>query len=564
MWSSPSVDFIGVDAYWPLGDWRDGRDHLDAQEARSIYDRAFLSRRVSSGPDFDWFYASEADRAAQIRTPITDGAYGKPWVFRAKDLVGWWSNPHKERVGGVETATTAWTPRSKPIWLVEIGCPAVDRGANQPNVFPDPKSSESAAPHFSRDTRDDLMLIAANEAILAHFDPAHPLFVAADNPVSPIYGGRMVEPSRIHAWAWDARPFPAFPFSRAWSDAANWAKGHWLTGRVESAPLDRLVADHRRRHGRRPDDDRRARGRRPSRRLRDRPADVAARPIEPLMALFGFDARTRAGQIDFIARDHYAVTALADDESRPRPRRRDHRADARAGDRTAARGVDHDHRRRGRFPPRHGRLARRIGASRRETRNDLAAVMQTGEAQRRLDALLYDFWAARDRASFPCRRRVGADARRPRDAAGDHRQGLPHRAHRRRRSPPHRGARDRSRDLRRDARRTDRDAPRRASSSPEAPARRNARSRRGSRRRRRAHACRRLRRSWPGPVAIWREGRRRVRPFRTLARCAIVGGRSIRCRRGRSGRIDRAPSPRVPHAGRRAVGVQRARDARRR
>ena len=43
----------------------------------------------------------------------------------------------------------------KPIWFTELGCPAVDRGANQPNVFVDRKSSESAVPHFSSGMRSD-------------------------------------------------------------------------------------------------------------------------------------------------------------------------------------------------------------------------------------------------------------------------------------------------------------------------------------------------------------------------------------------------------------------------
>ena len=46
-------------------------------------------------------------------------------------------------------------PQSKPIWFTELGCPAVDRGSNQPNVFFDPKSSESFVPYFSRGWRDD-------------------------------------------------------------------------------------------------------------------------------------------------------------------------------------------------------------------------------------------------------------------------------------------------------------------------------------------------------------------------------------------------------------------------
>ncbi len=28
-------------------------------------------------------------------------------------------------------------PFSKPIWFTELGCPAIDKGANQPNVFID-------------------------------------------------------------------------------------------------------------------------------------------------------------------------------------------------------------------------------------------------------------------------------------------------------------------------------------------------------------------------------------------------------------------------------------------
>jgi hypothetical protein len=32
LWSDPNIDMIGIDCYWPLSDWRDGFDHLDARE----------------------------------------------------------------------------------------------------------------------------------------------------------------------------------------------------------------------------------------------------------------------------------------------------------------------------------------------------------------------------------------------------------------------------------------------------------------------------------------------------------------------------------------------------
>lgn len=236
LWASSAIDAIGIDYYAPLADWRDEADHLDAADASSIHDRGYLKSNVNAGESYDWYYADDAARAAQDRTPITDGI-GKPWMYRAKDLWNWWSRPHVERVGGIEVGATGWVPKSKPIWLTEAGCPAVDKGANQPSVFPDPKSSENFYPYFSNGSRDDLMQRRYCEALLEAFDPANGL-----NPVSPLYGGRMIDVSAIHLWTWDARPYPVFPAaSDVWADAANWQTGHWLTGRLGGAPLDALM-----------------------------------------------------------------------------------------------------------------------------------------------------------------------------------------------------------------------------------------------------------------------------------------------------------------------------------
>ncbi|WP_108485417.1 baseplate multidomain protein megatron [Oceaniglobus ichthyenteri] len=238
LWADPAIDFIGIDNYMPLSDWRDGFDHADAQEGwPAIYDRAYLQGNISGGEGFEWFYASAADRTAQVRTPITDGTAGKPWVFRNKDLRAWWSNPHYDRPGGVESgAPTAWVPQSKPIWFTELGCPAIDRGTNQPNVFFDPKSSESFTPHFSRGWRDDAIQRAYLEATYLFWS------TQANNPVSSVYGGRMVHVSECAAWTWDARPYPYFPeLTEVWADGPNWRLGHWLTGRLGAVSLAALV-----------------------------------------------------------------------------------------------------------------------------------------------------------------------------------------------------------------------------------------------------------------------------------------------------------------------------------
>ncbi len=238
LWSDANIDFVGIDNYLPLSDWRDGFNHADALEGwPAIYDRAYLQSNIAGGEGFDWFYASAADRSAQIRMPITDGAAGKPWVFRPKDIRAWWTNPHFNRPGGVESAlATAWVPQSKPIRFTELGCPAIDRGTNQPNVFFDPKSSESFTPYFSRGWRDDAIQRAYLEASYLHWgDPAH-------NPISAVFGGRMVHVPECAAWTWDARPYPFFPeLTDVWTDGPNWRLGHWLTGRLGAVSLAALV-----------------------------------------------------------------------------------------------------------------------------------------------------------------------------------------------------------------------------------------------------------------------------------------------------------------------------------
>lgn len=244
LWARPSIAGVGIDAYMPISDWRDSDlagDNPDG--ALGPYDPAALRAAVGRGEGYDWHYASPADRQARVRTTITDGA-GKPWIYRYKDLIGWWSNAHYNRVAGVELpAPTAWVPAGKRIWFTEIGCPAIDKGPNQPNVFVDPKSSESFVPYFSDGGRNDLAQARYLTAQLDHWDTSSASFRQEDNPISPVYGLPMVDPERIYVWCWDARPFPAFPLAmNVWSDGGNWLLGHWLNGRLEGAEIGDLLA----------------------------------------------------------------------------------------------------------------------------------------------------------------------------------------------------------------------------------------------------------------------------------------------------------------------------------
>ena len=92
LWSDANIDFIGIDNYMPLSDWRDGFDHADASLAPAIYDRAYLQSNITGGEGFDWFSARDACQLAggdqrRLRRTDPDG-YGR--VLRRRD----WRRTH--------------------------------------------------------------------------------------------------------------------------------------------------------------------------------------------------------------------------------------------------------------------------------------------------------------------------------------------------------------------------------------------------------------------------------------------------------------------------------------
>jgi hypothetical protein len=400
LWSDANIDAVAIDWYPPITDWRDGIDHADAQVFDGPYDRAMFAARIAGGEAYDWYYANDADRAAQVRSPITDGAANKPWVFRKKDLVSWWSNPHFARNSGVEQALpTAWTPGSKPIWLLELGCPAVDRGANGPNVFPDPKSSENALPAFSRGMRDDLVQARALEGSLDRFDPSAPGFLAAANPEATLYAGRMVDPSRVYLWCWDARPFPAFPLhADRWADVANHETGHWLNGRLEGAPIDDLLKAIVGEFDAAPTLTCSAEGFIDGYVI-DRPMSARS-AIEPLADVFAFDSIVSLDQPQFRRRPsrHAAVLdvdALAVDDRIDRPLKTRAQDSELPGAVTLA-FIDPDPE----YRQGSVRAAVANSGSSREATLEIAAAMSRQQALHRAQVMLTEIRAARDAIEF--------------------------------------------------------------------------------------------------------------------------------------------------------------------
>ncbi|MCB4768911.1 glycoside hydrolase/phage tail family protein [Ancylobacter sp. Lp-2] len=395
LWASPAIDFIGIDWYAPLADWRDGDAHLDAANFESGYDTAYLAGNVAGGEGFDWYYADETARVSQTRLPITDGAYGEPWVFRQKDIAAWWASAHHERIGGVRQAgPTAYVPGAKPVRLTEIGCAAVDKGANRPSVFPDPKSVENGLPPFSSGRRDDLIQRRHLEGSLDAMATD-----AVNPPAAGLPGGRMIEPGGIYAWTWDARPFPAFPLATdIWADGANWATGHWLTGRLGAAPLAETCAAIAADAGV-PELDASALRGVVDGYVVDRPMSVRA-ALEPLGQAFGFDLmetgeglalRPRGGRVRAELTDEDFLTG--DDVPAPSFTR------GSEGDLPLSVTIGFvdalaDYRRAT------GASRRLAGAARAETSLDLALATHDGLAAGLAEMRLQDAWASRESVRF--------------------------------------------------------------------------------------------------------------------------------------------------------------------
>lgn len=323
-------------------------------------------------------------------------------MFRYKDLKSWWTNPHYNRIAGVEATTaTPWVPQSKPFWFMEIGCPAVDKGANQPNVFVDPKSSESVLPFYSSGARDDLMQRRLLQAIIESHDPEHVGYITTSNPVSALTNQRMIDMSRMHVYAWDARPYPAFPNNEeTWLDAGHWRVGHWINGRTASAPVPGLVARLLQDFGFTDFEARNLTGTAAGLVL-DRLMS-AREALQPLELAFFFDAHESQGQIIFRPRGGGGIAAnlTLDDLVEPRAATELLRLTrAQETDLPASAMVSYIAAT-GDYPQAVAEARRNAGSSGRISSASLGIVLDPTDAEGIAESWLFEAWAARERASF--------------------------------------------------------------------------------------------------------------------------------------------------------------------
>lgn len=197
LWACEAIDFVGIDAYFPITDSQ--KSNISAEE---------IAAGWTKGEGWD-FYRDEMG----VQQPLDS-----PWAW--KNIGWWWANSHVNPNG----QQTQWIPRSKKIWFTEFGFPSIDKAPNQPNVFFDPLCVDGGAPRHSTGDVDfsiQRRALKASLEVLQEFEFLEQKFI----------------------WTWDARPYPAWPYSSAWRDGRLWSHGHWVNNKLGAASLGGILLE---------------------------------------------------------------------------------------------------------------------------------------------------------------------------------------------------------------------------------------------------------------------------------------------------------------------------------
>jgi hypothetical protein len=191
LWGCSAIDFVGIDAYFPLTDTRQSRMSIEE-----------IKHGWRSGEGYDYYLSGN------IRVPFVKGEDWNCW----KNLEYWWNSEHLDWHNSTSTGKkTEWQPRMKPIWFTEFGFPSIDKAPNKPNVFFNPQSSDGGAPMHSNSQADFAIQRKALRASLEYWQNS---FV-----------------ENVICWSWDVRGNNWY-VSNNYSDGNLWKYGHWIDGKI--------------------------------------------------------------------------------------------------------------------------------------------------------------------------------------------------------------------------------------------------------------------------------------------------------------------------------------------
>jgi hypothetical protein len=188
LWASPSIDVVGIDAYFPITDTY--KKHVSNDD---------IKKGWISGEGYDYYYDDKKIRHSLI---------GEEWN-QWKNLQYWWESHHW--VGGNKTE---WQPKMKSIWFTEFGAPSISMAGNQPNVFYNPEMRDGGVPKNSDGTVDNTIQRKIIAATLEFFENSTFL-------------------TKIFLWNWDARGLGWYKLEY-YRDGSLWRFGHWLDDKIIS------------------------------------------------------------------------------------------------------------------------------------------------------------------------------------------------------------------------------------------------------------------------------------------------------------------------------------------
>jgi hypothetical protein len=201
LWASDYIDFIGIDAYFPLTE--NAKKTLTSEEVINGWD---------SGECYDFYFHEENGK--RVKKSLSPD-------YALKNIKYWWENCHYNPDG----TKTKWIPKSKKIWFTEFGFPSVDGATNQPNVFFDPEAFDGGLPIHSKGNVDFYSQRVAIDSTLRRWENCE-----------------MVE--NLFLWTWDARPYPHYPALKdVWGDGLKWDRGHWVNGKFGLSSLSNILSE---------------------------------------------------------------------------------------------------------------------------------------------------------------------------------------------------------------------------------------------------------------------------------------------------------------------------------
>ena len=223
--------FKDDDGYWwrPLDDLFAFQDEVFIDAYYGVTEHHTLAYQDyydgwTKGRDWDYYITDYDDWKDDVggTAPITDPA------FAAKNLKYWVSHNHYNyNPDGSQNSQTDWVPNSKKIYFAEVGCPSIDSGATEPNLFFDPKAVQGGLPKGTTLTVCNTVQLFYYKSIV---DNAH--------------DGNL--PLReFSLWNIDSRPlFTLMGSGRSfWDDGYRIPVGHWMKYPYPDPVSDIVVND---------------------------------------------------------------------------------------------------------------------------------------------------------------------------------------------------------------------------------------------------------------------------------------------------------------------------------